>query len=101
MIGSGMGQLREIETVDGKSIIERLVGMDSAKMTLTYNMLSGIPAKPYEGILQVSSAEGGCIFSWTVNYRPSGQAELIVHLIINTLIERSLKALQDRFGILK
>lgn len=101
MVGSGLGQLREIETVDGKTIIERLEKLDNSKMSLTYSLLSGIPAKPYEGILQVSPVDGGSQVGWTVNYRPSGQAELIVHLIINTLIERSLKALQERFGVIK
>ena len=96
--GTGIGQLREIETVDGKTIVERLDSLDVAGKTLTYSMVSGIPAKPYTGKIQVVPSGTGCRVTWTVDYRPSGQGELIVRLIIQSLIERSLKALQERLG---
>ncbi len=96
--GSGVGQLREIETVDGKTIVERLESLDAMKQTLTYSMVSGIPAKPYNGKIQVVPSDSGCLVIWTVDYRPSGQGELIVRLIIQSLLERSLKALQEKFG---
>lgn len=100
-IGSGVGQLREIETVDGKTIVERLDSIDKSTLTLNYSLVSGIPAKPYMGVIQVSRAGVGCKVTWTVNYRPSGQGELIVHMVIKSLITRGLKDLQDRFGIAK
>jgi hypothetical protein len=93
--GTGIGQLREIETIDGKTIIERLESLDDANQTLNYSMVSGIPAKPYTGKIQVVASGAGSRVSWTVDYRPSGQGELIVRLIIESL---SLKALQERFG---
>jgi carbon monoxide dehydrogenase subunit G len=96
--GTGVGQLREIETVDGKIVVERLDSLDTANKTLTYTMVSGIPAKPYTGKIQVVPSGAGCRVSWTVDYRPSGQGELIVRMIIQALVERSLKALQERFG---
>ena len=96
--GTGIGQLREIETVDGKTIVERLDSLDDLNRTLTYTMVSGIPAKPYTGKIQVSASTAGSLVSWSVDYRPSGQGELIVRLIIQTLIERSLKALQEKFS---
>ena len=98
LVGSGVGQLREIETIDGKNMVERLDSIDVAKMTLNYSLVSGIPAKPYTGSISVSPGKDGCKVTWSVNYRPSGQGELIVHLIINSLIERGLKALQEKFG---
>ena len=97
-IGSGIGQLREIETIDGKTIIERLESLDQKNKTLTYSLVSGVPAKPYIGSMQVTSNSTGSRVDWTVQYRPSGQAELIVHLIIDTMLERSLKSLMVRFG---
>jgi hypothetical protein len=99
--GKGIGQLREIETTDGKSIVERLDSVDDASKTLTYSLVSGVPAKPYTGIIQLLPSGSGCKVSWTVNYRPSGQGEFIVHMIINTLIERGLNTLKDRFGSAK
>jgi hypothetical protein len=99
--GTGIGQLREIETVDGKTIVERLESLDVANKTLTYSMVSGIPAKPYTGKIQVIPNAAGSRVSWTVEYRPSGQGELIVRLIIQSLVVRSLNALQEKFGQLK
>jgi hypothetical protein len=101
MVGSGVGQLREIETVDGKTIIERLDSIDQSTLTLTYSLISGIPAKPYTGVIQVMRAGTGSKVTWTVNYRPSGQGELIVHLMIKSLIARGLNELQARFGVAK
>jgi hypothetical protein len=98
LVGSGVGQLREIETIDGKNMVERLDSIDAAKMTLNYSLVGGIPAKPYTGSISVSPDMNGCKVTWSVNYRPSGQGELIVHLIINSLIERGFKALQEKFG---
>lgn len=100
-VGAGVGQLREIETVDGKTIIERLESMDQSTLTLTYSLISGIPAKPYTGVIQVLRAGAGSKVTWTVNYRPSGQGELIVHLMIKSLIARGLSELQARFGVAK
>ena len=98
LLGSGVGQLRDIETIDGKSMVERLDAIDNNKMMLNYSLVSGIPAKPYTGSISISPEKDGCKVTWTVNYRPSGQGELIVHLIVNSLIERGFKALQERFG---
>jgi carbon monoxide dehydrogenase subunit G len=96
--GAGIGQLREIETIDGKTIVERLDSLDAVNKILSYTMMSGIPAKPYTGKIQVAPSGAGSRVTWTVDYRPSGQGELIVRLIIQSLIERSLNALQERFG---
>lgn len=98
LFGSGAGQLRVIETIDGKNMVERLDSIEAAKMTLNYSLVSGIPAKPYAGVISVTPDKNGCRVTWTVNYRPSGQGELIVRLIVNSLIERGFKALQERFG---
>jgi hypothetical protein len=100
-VGSGVGQLREIETVDGKTIIERLDAIDQSTLTLTYSLISGIPAKPYTGVIQVTRVGAGSKVTWTVSYRPSGQGELIVHLMIKSLIARGLNELQARFGVAK
>jgi hypothetical protein len=101
IIGSGVGQLREIETIDGKSIVERLDSIDDLKKTLSYSLVSGIPAKPYSGVIQVSPLGTGSKVTWSVHYRPSGQGELIVHMIIRSLVTRGFKTLQDLFGVTK
>ena len=96
--GIGIGQLRRIDTIDGKVIIERLTGLDEAQRTLTYALVSGVPASRYEGTIEVQPKGTGSTVTWRVKYRPDGQAELIVHTIVSTLLGIGLDSLKERFG---
>lgn len=96
--GSGVGQLRRISTIDGKTIVEQLKAIDDGKRILRYAMVTGVPASPYEGIMEVRPNGSGSTVTWTVNYRPEGQGELIVNLIVSTLLGTGIKALKARFG---
>lgn len=98
-VGTGIGQLRIIETIEGKEIVERLDSIDNKNRTLNYSLVSGIPADPYTGTIQVKQVGQSSVVSWTVNYRPSGQGDLIVHMVIEQLIESGLKGLQRRYGV--
>ena len=53
IVGTGVGQLRMIETIDGKQIIERLEAIDNSQRRYRYTMISGIPAADYTGTLDV------------------------------------------------
>jgi hypothetical protein len=97
-IGSGIGQLRRIETIDGKTIVERLDHVDDVQMTLKYALVSGVPADHYDGTMEVKPKGSGSRLSWSVSYRPDGQANLIVNLIVSTLLHTGLNALKARFG---
>ena len=44
LIGTGIGQLRVIETIDGKQIIERLDALDNSARSYRYTNIGGIPA---------------------------------------------------------
>lgn len=96
--GTGVGQLRRIKTVDGKIIIERLEEIDNTQRNLRYSMVSGIPAARYEGTIQVQPKGAGSAVTWRVNYRPEGQADLIVRTIVSTLLGTGLDSLRPRFG---
>jgi hypothetical protein len=95
---AGVGQLRRIKTVDGKIIVERLDAIDDSKRTLKYSMVSGIPANRYEGTMEVLHRGTGSTVNWQVNYRPEGQAKLIVQIIVSTLLRTGLDGLRLRFG---
>ena len=96
--GMGIGELRTIDTIDGKTIVERLADLNESERTLKYTLVSGIPATRYEGALEVRPKGAGSTVTWTVNYRPEGQGELIVRTIISTLLGTGLDALKTRFG---
>jgi hypothetical protein len=97
--GMGVGQLRQIETLDGKTIVERLESIDEARMTLKYGLVCGIPASHYEGTMEVRPNGTGSTLRWSVTYRPDGQAKLIVNLIVSTLLDTGLNGLKKRFGL--
>ena len=47
--GRGVGQLRTIETVDGREIVERLEAIDDAKRSYRYTRRRRVPASHYTG----------------------------------------------------
>lgn len=96
--GEGIGQLRRLDTLDGRVIVERLTGLDPAQRRLNYQLVSGLPASPYDGTLQVSPNGSGCRVTWAVHYRPEGVADGVAHAIIAGLQRANLAELTRRFG---
>jgi len=96
--GTGIGQLRTIETIDGKQMIERLEAIDEVQRFYRYTMISGIPALDYVGTLDVKANGAGSSVEWRVQFWADGQPTLIVRTIIATLLKTGLEALKKRFG---
>lgn len=96
---NGPGQLRFIETVEAKDIIERLDVIDPKKRILKYSLVSGIPALPLTGTIEVIPNHTGSKLNWTVQYRPSGQGDVLVHFMIAQWMEAGVKALKERYGV--
>ena len=98
VIGTGIGQLRTIETIDGKRMVERLEAIDNSQRLYRYTMISGIPAADYTGTLDVKPKGAGSSVDWRVQYWADGQPDLIVRTIIATLLKTGLEGLKKRFG---
>jgi hypothetical protein len=98
LTGTGAGQLRTIETIDGKRIVERLDVMDNAKRFYRYTNISGIPASSYTGELGVKPKGSGCTVEWRAQFLPNDQVAFLVHLIVSTLFKVGLDSLPARFG---
>jgi len=101
LTGTGVGQLRTIETVDGKRIVERLDAMDNAKRVYRYTNISGIPASNYTGTLAVKPKGSGCTAEWRAQFLADDQATFFVKLIVSTLFKVGLDSLPPRFGAMK
>ena len=99
--GAGIGQLRTIETIDGKQIIERLEAVDNTQRSYRYSMISGIPAVDYMGTLDVKPKGTGSSVEWSVKYWADGQPTITVKTIVSTLLKTGLESLQSRFGVPK
>ena len=97
LIGSGIGQLRVIETIDGKQIIERLDAIDNSARFYRYTTISGIPASDYTGRIEVKPNGAGSSVEWGAQYLPKGQGDIVVRTIISTLFKTGLESLKPRF----
>jgi Polyketide cyclase / dehydrase and lipid transport/Domain of unknown function (DUF4331) len=101
VVGTGVGQLRVIETIDGKQIIERLDAIDNSAKFYRYTSISGMPAVNCTGTLSVKPKGTGSTVEWRAQYLAAGQGDLVVRLIIGTLLKTSLASLRSRFGASK
>jgi hypothetical protein len=101
LTGSGVGQLRTIETVDGKVLIERLDALDNAKRLYRYSSISGMPVSQYTGVLEVKPRAGGSSVEWRAQFRANNQPDLSVKVMVATLLKTGLESLKTRFGAAK
>ena len=98
LTGTGVGQLRTIETIDGKQMIERLEAIDDSQRSYRYTMISGIQAVDYTGTLDVKPKGTGSTVEWRVQYWADGQPDIIVKTVVSTLLKTGLDNLKSRFG---
>jgi hypothetical protein len=101
MTGSGVGQLRTIETIDGKQIIERLDEIDPSNRFYRYTSLSGIPASNYTGTLGVKPKGNGSVVEWSSQFLADNQPDIVVRAIVSALLKSGLDSLKPRFGTAK
>jgi len=101
LTGTGVGQLRTIETIDGKQVIERLEVMDNAKRFYRYTNIGGLPVSSYTGTLEVKPKGPGSTVGWRAQFLANNQATFLVKLILSTLFKVGLDSLPARFGAMK
>jgi hypothetical protein len=95
--GTGVGQLRRIEMIDGKEIVERLDAVDNAKRYFRYTSIAGIPASRCTGTLEVTPKGSGSVADWRVQFLgPDG-----VRKMLSPLLQTGLESLKSRFGVAK
>ena len=90
LTGTGVGQLRRIETRDGKEIVERLDAIDNAKRFYRYTLIAGIPASHYIGTIDVKPKGSGCVAEWRVQYPANNQPDIAVRTMVSTLLKTGL-----------
>jgi hypothetical protein len=95
--GTGPGQLRTIETIDGKQIIERLEAIHNGGRFYRYGNIAGLPVANYTGILSVKPNGAGSSVEWRAQFLPNGPGTLITKTIVSTLFKVGLDSLQSRF----
>jgi hypothetical protein len=101
LTGEGVGQLRTIETIDGKQIIERLEAVDNSQRLYRYTNVSGLGVVDYTGTFDLKPKGSGSSVEWRVQFLADNQPTLIVRTIVATLMKTGFEALTKRFGVLK
>jgi hypothetical protein len=97
LTGTGPGQLRTIETIDGKQIIERLEAIDNSSRFYRYESIAGLPVTNYTGTLSVKPSGAGSSVEWRAQYLPNGPGTLIVKTMVSSLFKAGLESLKSRF----
>jgi hypothetical protein len=101
LTGEGVGQLRTIETIDGKQIIERLQAMDNSQRLYRYTNVSGLGVVDYSGTFDLKPKGSGSSVEWRVQFLADNQATIVVRSTVATLMKTGFEALAKRFGALK
>ena len=94
LIGTGVGQLRKIDMVDGMEFVERLDAVDNAKRFFRYTNITGISASRCTGMLEVTPRSSGSVVDWRVQYLGAAG----VRGKLTPLLKTGLESLKSRFG---
>jgi hypothetical protein len=97
--GTGIGQLRTIETLDGKEIVERLDAIDNTRRFFRYTSIAGMPVSHYAGMLEVKPKGSGCVVEWRARFLANHQSDRAVKALVSTLFTTGLASLKSRFGV--
>jgi Polyketide cyclase / dehydrase and lipid transport len=98
LTGAGSGQLRRIETRDGRGIVERLEEIDSVSRFYRYTLVAGIPASHYTGVIEVTPKGSGCVAQWRVQFLANNQPDIVVRTMVSGLLDTGLGSLKLRFA---
>ena len=99
LIGEGVGQLRRLETRDGREIVERLADVDNTTRSYRYTLVSGVPASHYVGVIDVKPSSRGSVAKWRVDFLANNRPDIVVRTMVSGLIEKGLGSLKARFGV--
>jgi len=99
--GIGIGQLRTIETLDGRKIVERPETFDDAKRFFRYTNIAGMPVSHYSGMLEVKPKGSGCVVEWRAQFLANHQSDRAVKSLVSALLGTGLESLTLRFGVMK
>jgi hypothetical protein len=98
LTGTGIGQLRRIETLDGNEIVERLDAVDNAGRSYSYALVAGVPASRYTGTIEVKPKGNGCVADWRVDFLANNQPDIVVRTRVLALVKTGLGSLKQRFA---
>src|SRR5262249_5227480 len=98
LVGEGLGQLRRLETRDGREIVERLEAVDNVRRSYRYTLIAGVPASHYVGTIEVTPKGSGCVAGWRVEFLANNQPDIVMRTMVSKLVNTGLGSLKARFA---
>jgi hypothetical protein len=96
--GTGIGQLRTIEMLDGQTLVERLEALDDSRRVLRYSAIAGMPVSHFTGALEVQAKGRGSVVAWRAQLLASHRSTRAAKSMVSTLMSTGLAGLKALFG---
>lgn len=91
------GTIRTVTIAGGERLIDRLVSIDPATMTISYSWVEGaLPVRSLETTLSVTPSEEGSTVTWRARFEPAGD-EAKAADVVEALVSSGLQGLKKRF----
>ncbi|MBM3106044.1 SRPBCC family protein [Pseudomonas sp. V1] len=90
------GRVRTLKSVDGDTIIERLLDFNEAGRSYSYTILQGpAPVRDYLSTLRVVSTDDGARVEWSGSFVPVGISDAEATAMFTTIYQDGLAALKQ------
>ncbi|WP_085619289.1 MULTISPECIES: SRPBCC family protein [unclassified Pseudomonas] len=90
------GRVRTLKTVDGETIIERLLDFNEAGRSYSYTILKGpAPVRDYQATLRVVAEGSGSRVEWSGSFVPVGVSDAEATALYTSIYQDGLAALRQ------
>jgi Polyketide cyclase / dehydrase and lipid transport len=90
-VPNGVGTIRALKSWHG-TIREEITGFEPERR-MSYKGLSGVPARDYRGVIELSGRDSKTLLSWSVSFQP----RRFTAIVVSSVIKRMVSAGVDRF----
>ena len=92
-VPNGVGTIRVLKSWHG-TIREEITGFEPERL-MSYKGLSGVPAKDYRGVVELSPRDEATQLTWTCSFEPRRFAAPVVGFVIEHMVRRGIDRLVD------
>ncbi|AYF86850.1 MULTISPECIES: SRPBCC family protein [unclassified Pseudomonas] len=90
------GRIRTLQSIEGKTIIERLLAFSESERSYTYTILQGpAPVRDYQATLRVLANGHGSKVEWFGSFTPDGISEAEAEAMFEEIYKGGLAALKQ------
>lgn len=90
-VPNGVGTVRALRSWHG-TIREEITGFEPERR-MSYKGLSGIPARDYQGVIELSAHEHQTLLSWSVSFQPRRFTAIVVSPVIKRMVSSGVDRL--------